>query len=88
MAILSKETEMQIVEIVDRCFEKRLELEIRNLDEWDLIPRQKVCDKLEISTTTLDKWEKLGLKRYQSPFGRSKKIYYRKTDILNFMAVD
>jgi len=68
--------------------EKRLELEKQHNDGWDLIARADLLEKLGISGTTLNNWEKHGLKPYQSPFENSKKIYYRKTDIYNFLAVD
>lgn len=88
MGAFSEEFERELLKNIESHLSARLELERQNKDEWDLITRAQVCEKLGVSTTTLDKWEKLGLKRYQSPFGRAKKIYYRKTDILNFMAVD
>ena len=53
--------------------------------EAELELLEKVGDH---SGTTLNNWEKHGLKPYQSPFENSKKIYYRKTDIYNFLAVD
>lgn len=88
MGTFSQEFERELLKSIDNHLSDRLELERQNQDEWGLISRAKVCEKLGISTTTLDMWEKHGLKRYQSPFGRAKKIYYRKTDLLDFMSVD
>ena len=88
MQLLSREAELELLEKVGDHLEKRLELEKQHNDGWDLIARADLLEKLGISGTTLNNWEKHGLKPYQSPFENSKKIYYRKTDIYNFLAVD
>ncbi len=88
MQLLSREAELELLEKVGDHLEKRLELEKQHNDGWDLIARADLLNKLGISGTTLNNWEKHGLKPYQSPFENSKKIYYRKTDIYNFLAVD
>ncbi|MGT2667066.1 DNA-binding protein [Streptococcus rifensis] len=88
MNLLSKEAELELLEKVEEHLEKRLAIEREHNDSWDLIARSDALDKLGISGTTLNNWEKYGLKQYQSPFENSKKIYYRKSDIYNFLAVD
>ena len=88
MQLLSREAELELLEKVGDHLEKRLELEQQHNDGWDLIARADLLAKLGISGTTLNNWEKHGLKPYQSPFEPSKKIYYRKSDIYNFLAVD
>ncbi|MEE3742302.1 hypothetical protein [Streptococcus dysgalactiae] len=88
MQLLSREAELELLEKVDQYLEKRWQLELEKKDDWDLIPRQDLLEKLGISGTTLSNWEKCGLKPYQSPFENSKKVYYRKSDIYNFLSVD
>jgi len=44
-------------------------------------------DLLGISATTLDSWEKLGLKRYQTPMDGAKKVFYRPSDVYLFLAI-
>ena len=88
MQLLSREAELELLEKVGDHLEKRMELEKQRDDNWDLISRPDLLDKLGISGTTLNNWEKHGLRPYQSPFENSKKIYYRKSDIYNFLAVD
>lgn len=88
MNTFSAEFERELLKNIEDHLKARLDLEKKNLDDWDLVSRATVCEKLDISSTTLENWEKLGLRRYQSPFEKTKKIYYRKTDILDFMAVD
>lgn len=90
MEILSKwfETNLidRVVEILDRYFERRLELE-RSWRTCGLVPRKKLMDDLEIGTTTLHQWENAGLKRYQPPFERASKIYYKETDVERFLSL-
>lgn len=88
MQLLSRETELEFLGKIDDHLRKRMELEKQRDDNWDLISRPEVLEKLGISGTTLNNWEKHGLKQFQSPFENSKKIYYRKSDIYNFLAVD
>ncbi|CAM4155319.1 hypothetical protein AT575_06015 [Streptococcus penaeicida] len=88
MSWLSNDAFKEILDEVDKHLEKRLELERQNNDGWDLVSRQVVLEKLGISQATILKWEKCGLKSYQSPFENSKKIYYRKSDIYNFLSVE
>ncbi|WP_221913331.1 DNA-binding protein [Streptococcus halichoeri] len=88
MQILSREAELELLEKVDKHLEQRLKIELENNDGWDLIARPELIKKLGISGTTLNNWEKCGLKPYQSPFENSKKIYYRKSDVYNFLSVD
>ncbi|MDU6561614.1 MAG: MerR family transcriptional regulator, partial [Streptococcus sp.] len=48
---------------------------------------QQVMDELEVSYNTLKRWEEAGLKRYQAPVEGTRKVYYRKSDILAFLGV-
>ncbi|HEM3492044.1 TPA: DNA-binding protein [Streptococcus suis] len=88
MSILSRETELDILGVVDRHLDKRLELEKQKLERFDLIPADEVADKLNVSGTTLRNWENVGLQRYQSPFENSKKVFYRASDLYKFLAVE
>lgn len=53
----------------------------------DLISRKELMDLLGISATTLDNWEDLGLKRYQTPMDGAKKVFYRPSDVYLFLAI-
>lgn len=88
MQLLSREAELELLEKVGNHLEKRLELEKQHNDGWDLISRPDLLKKLGISGTTLNNWEKEGLRPLRSPFESSKKVYYRKSDVYNFLAVD
>ena len=67
MQLLSREAELELLEKVSDHLEKRLEIEKQHNDGWDLIARADLLNKLGISGTTLNNWEKHGLKPYQSP---------------------
>ena len=62
MQLLSREAELELLEKVGDHLEKRLELEKQHNDGWDLISRPDLLDKLGISGTTLNNWEKHGLR--------------------------
>ncbi|HFI0659714.1 TPA: DNA-binding protein, partial [Streptococcus suis] len=86
MSILSRETELDILGVVDRHLDKLVELEKQRLERFDLIPADEVEEKLKVSGTTLRNWENVGLQRYQSPFENSKKVFYRASDLYRFLA--
>ncbi|HFI0131917.1 TPA: DNA-binding protein [Streptococcus suis] len=88
MSILSRETELDILGVVDRHLDKLVELEKQRLERFDLIPADEVEEKLKVSGTTLRNWENVGLQRYQSPFENSKKVFYRASDLYRFLAVE
>lgn len=88
MQLLSREAELELLEKVGNHLAKRMELEKQRDDNWDLISRPDLLKKLGISGATLNNWEKEGLKPLRSPFESSKKVYYRKSDVYNFLAVD
>lgn len=88
MKVFSEELERDILQTIENYIDKRLELERLKLDNWDLIPRKVLMEKLKISAVTVSEWERSGLKQYRPPFESSKKIYYRKSDVYNFLAVE
>lgn len=88
MQLLSREAELELLETIDSHLKKRCELEKELLERLDLIPTAEVEEKLQVSSTTLRRWENNGLKRYQPPFENSKKVYYRASDLYKFLTVD
>lgn len=53
-----------------------------------LMTPKQVIKELDISRGTLIKWEEQGLKRYQPPLDGGRLIFYRRTDILQFLGVE
>lgn len=89
VALLSKEAEKELLASITQHLEKRLELEREKdlFNNLDLLQQEQVINSLGVSTTTLFHWRKMGLKTYQSPYESSKKVYYKKSDILDFLTV-
>lgn len=87
MEILSKEIQLQGLKELKNALETLVELEKQRSSKLDLISRKELMDLLGISATTLDSWEKLGLKRYQTPMDGAKKVFYRPSDVYLFLAI-
>lgn len=87
MRLLSDEAERELLEKVEQHLDQRLELDKQFNDGWDLVSRSEVIKKLKVSGTTLTRWEKMGLRQYRPPLENTHKVYYRKTDIYNFLTV-
>ena len=81
MELFSKETRLEIVKIIEKCAETLVKLKMERKGKLDLISKEELKEELGVSGETLRNWEKLGLKRYQSPTGRSRKIYYLLSDV-------
>ncbi|HEL1566407.1 TPA: hypothetical protein U1Y72_001409 [Streptococcus suis] len=56
-------------------------------DGVDIVSKKKASERLGVSYATLDNWERLGLRRLQSPYESSKKVFYLWTDIIAFLTV-
>ena len=52
-----------------------------------LIPQSIVLKELDIDWGTLDKWEDVGLKRYEPPIENTRKVYYDRDEIRKFLSL-
>ena len=75
----------KILEAIERYLKNREEVPQRITG---LIPSQQLMKELDIKHTTLQRWEKAGLRRYQPPLEDTRKIYYKVTDIWKFLGVE
>lgn len=75
----------KILEAIERYLKNREEVPQRITG---LIPSQQLMKELDIKYTTLQRWEKVGLKRYQPPLEDTRKAYYKVTDIWKFLGVE
>lgn len=64
------------------------ELKERPPGKTGLINANEVKEELGISSSTLQRWEKQGLKRYHAPLDGGKIRLYRITDLLRFLGVE
>ncbi|HEL1838469.1 hypothetical protein [Streptococcus suis] len=50
-----------------------------------LLTQKELLHELQISPNTLKKWESKGLKRLEPPFEGTRTIYYKFSDIVDFL---
>lgn len=87
MEVLSKEIQLEGLKELKQALNTLVELEKQRTSKLDLISRKELMELLSVSATTLDNWEKLGLRRYQTPTDGAKKIFYRPSDVYLFLVV-
>lgn len=89
MFSLSKESEQElahgVLDLVEHYLEARDTIKPRLTG---LISAQVAMEELDIKYKTLQKWENAGLRRYQPPLEDTRKVYYKVSDILNFLGVE
>lgn len=89
MFSLSRESEHDLTNGLLDMVEKYLDAREKVPQHYTgLITHQQLKDELDLSPQTLQRWERLGLRRYQPPLGDSRKIFYRISDILKFLGVE
>lgn len=88
MAWLSKEAENEIKKevaiTVTTFLDNYTKPEPRLLG---LITQKQLEEELNVNYNTLRKWEDNGLPRYIPPLEDTRKVFYRVTDILQFLGV-
>ena len=87
MEVLSKEIQLEGLKELKQALNALVELEKQRTSKLDLISRKELMELLDISATTLDNWEEIGLKRYQTPMDGARKIFYRPSDVYLFLSV-
>lgn len=89
MFSLSKESEQElahgVLDLVENYLGAR---DIVKPRLTGLISAQVAMEELDIKYKTLQKWENAGLRRYQPPLEDTRKVYYKVSDILNFLGVE
>lgn len=89
MALLSRETERDLtrdlLKVVKVYFEGLTKVKPRLLG---LMTPKQVEEELDIKFSTLQRWERAGLRRYQPPIEDTRKIFYKTDDILMFLGVE
>ncbi|MFA9492454.1 hypothetical protein [Streptococcus sp. E17BB] len=87
MEVLSKEIQLEGLKELKQALNTLVELEKQRAGKLDLITLKELLEILDISEPTLNRWEDMGLKRYQAPVDGARKIFYRPSDIYLFLAV-
>ena len=83
--IFSTEYERSVIYHLEQCLEKWANARVDVEGAFDLMSQKEVLKKFDISPVTLQSWEQHGLLRYQPPIEGSRKVYYKKSDLLAFV---
>ena len=51
----------------------------------NIVTQKELLSILQISPNTLKSWEKTGLKRLEPPIERTRTVYYKMEDVLNYL---
>ncbi|HEL2057727.1 TPA: XRE family transcriptional regulator [Streptococcus suis] len=76
----------KIVVVIENYLARRLEKEFEH-HTCGLVSRQKLMRDLDLKDETLKKWEEAGLRRYQPPFEKTSKIYYKESEVERFLTI-
>lgn len=51
----------------------------------EIVTQKELLDILQISPNTLKSWERTGLKRLEPPIERTRTVYYKLDDVINYL---
>ena len=82
--ILSQEAELALLGRIEFLINKYLSRAMMSphSDSFGLIQQKELIKELGISLVTLHEWERLGLTRYCPPIEGTRKVFYKKSDII------
>lgn len=87
--ILSQEAELALlgrIEFLINDYLSHTVLPSRS-DSFGLIQQKELIKELGISLVTLHEWECLGLTRYCPPIEGTRKVFYKKSDVMKFLSI-
>lgn len=83
----SKGYELAQIQISLSIANEVIELYKKYYDGVDIVSKKDAAKRLGVSYTTLDNWERMGLRRLQSPYESSKKVFYLWSDLIAFLTI-
>ena len=57
----------------------------QNRQNVAIVTQKELLDILQISPNTLKSWERTGLKRLEPPIERTRTVYYKLDDVINYL---
>ena len=86
--ILSQEAELALLERIEHLINDYLSHAMLSphSDSVGLIQQKELIKELGISLVTLHEWERLGLIRYCPPIEGTRKVFYKKSDVMKFLS--
>ena len=87
--ILSQEAELALLERIEHLINDYLSHAMLSphSDSVGLIQQKELIKELGISLVTLHEWERLGLTRYCPPIEGTRKVFYKKSDVMKFLSI-
>ena len=87
--ILSQEAELALLGRIEFLINKYLSRAMMSphSDSFGLIQQKELIKELGISLVTLHEWERLGLIRYCPPIEGTRKVFYKKSDVMKFLSI-
>jgi len=87
--ILSQEAELALLERIEHLINDYLSHAMLSphSDSFGLIQQKELIKELGISLVTLHEWESLGLTRYCPPIEGTRKVFYKKSDVMKFLSI-
>jgi hypothetical protein len=86
--ILSQEAELTLLRRIECLINDYLSRAMMSphSDSFGLIQQKELIKELGISLVTLHEWERLGLIRYCPPIEGTRKVFYKKSDVMKFLS--
>lgn len=87
--ILSQEAELALLGRIEFLIDDYLSHTMLppHSDSFGLIQQKELIKELGISLVTLHEWERLGLTRYCPPIEGTRKVFYKKSDVMKFLSI-
>lgn len=87
--ILSQEAELALLGRIEFLIDDYLSHAVlpSRSDLFGLIQQKELIKELGISLVTLHEWERLGLTRYCPPIEGTRKVFYKKSDVMKFLSI-
>ena len=87
--ILSQEAELALLGRIEFLINDYLSHAVlpAHSDSFGLIQQKELIKELGISLVTLHEWERLGLTRYCPPIEGTRKVFYKKSDVMKFLSI-
>lgn len=76
----------QIEELLNALI-RIIQQELKKTSNYGLVNQRELLKILQISPNTLKSWEMKGLKRLEPPIERTRTVYYKMEDVIEFLTI-
>lgn len=64
-----------------------IQQELKKSNTYGLVTQKELLKILQISPNTLKSWENKGLKRLEPPIEKTRTVYYKMEDVIEFLTI-